>query len=123
MTTPQGSTSPAQPTPIRTVEQLVTELMEINDEIGQLGERAQSIRAQLVEQIGVGNEVDVNGVKASVRAPSRSFDLARAWEALTPEQQALAVDRSSKKVKAFLPPVVAETFMKPGKGSPTLVIR
>jgi riboflavin synthase alpha subunit len=108
---------------LHTVEHLVAALAGIQDEIAELEARARTLRAQLVDQVGVGNSLDVNGVTVTVRGPSRTFDLDAAWNALTPEQQALAVERSAKKVKAFLPPVLTDTFMKPGTGAPIVTVK
>ena len=102
---------------------IVEDLLDLQDQIAALTDRANHLRAQLAEHVGVGNTLDVNGVTVTVRAPNRKFDLDGAWAALTPEQQALAVDRSAAKVKSFLPPVLAETFMKPGTGAPIVTVK
>lgn len=119
----KSNPEPATVQPLRSVEQLVVEYLDLQDQAARLADRLAGIKAQIGDQVGVDNSLDVNGVQVSVRAPSRSFNLARAVELLTEEQKQLCQSLDAKKVKAQLPPVLTEQCMDPGRGNPVVTIR
>lgn len=117
------TTQPNPVTPLRSPEQLVGELVDLQDQVAALDERMKAIRSQLVEHIGVGNNLDVNGVKVSVREPSRRFNLARAQELVTPEVLELAKEVSPAALKKFLSPILLDQCMEPSNGAPVVTVR
>lgn len=115
----------ANPQPIRTVDQLVSDYLDVQEQIVQLNDRASNIKAQLVDLVGVGSEAQVGEVKVSVREPSRRFNLDKAVGMLTPEQVELATVAKPDpgKVKQFLPPVLLDQCMDAGTGAPVVTVR
>lgn len=112
----------AKPQPIRSVDQLVGDYVEIQEQISALTDRANNIKAQLVEQIGIGERA-VGDVKVSVREPNRRFNLDKAWSLLTDEQKALCVTPDATKVRRQLAPALADTCYDAGTGAPILTVR
>ena len=105
--------------------------IDVDAEVARYLQLAEEIEARTGEQtaikdrlrsVGVGKHETSFGINVTVSPPSRSFDLARAWAALTPEQQELCTSPDAKKVKAQLPGVLIESLMVPGKGDPAVKI-
>lgn len=115
----------AQPQPIRTVDQLVQDLLDVQEQSAQLADRASSLKAQIAEQLGVGGEAQVGDVKVTVREPNRRFNVQAAAKMLTAEQVALATTETldPSKVKQFLPPVLLEQCMDAGTGAPIVAVK
>jgi hypothetical protein len=101
-------------------DDLVKRYVELEDQRASISIEMDSIKAQLVD-LGRGTH-EVAGVKVTVSNPPRRFDLEAAWAVLSSEQQALAVSPDAKKVKEFLPPIVADSFMREGNGNPVVRI-
>lgn len=115
----------AQPQPIRTVDQLVQDLLDVQEQSAQLADRASSLKAQIAELVGVGGEAQVGDVKVTVREPNRRFNIDKAVKLLTPEQVELATvaKPDPTKVKQFLPPVLLEQCMDAGTGDAVVSVR
>lgn len=105
------------------IEQLVHDLLDAQEIAAETAERIAGIKAQIADVVGVGCAVEVGGVTATVRAPSRRFNATRAWALLTPEQQAVSVSPDAKKIKAQLAPVLVEECMDEGAGSPVVSVK
>lgn len=109
--------------PLRSVEQLLAEYLDLQDQASQINERMAGIKAQIGDQVGVGGSLDINGVQVSVREPSRRFNLERAKDFLTDDQLALSLSVDATKVKKFLSPVLLEQCMEAGTGASVVTIR
>jgi hypothetical protein len=103
------------------VEELVTELVDLNDQVAALDERRATIKAQLA-QLPPDTYVQPSGVKLIVKAPARRFDADRAYAAMSPEAQALCTGPIPAKVKAHIPPALLDQFMVAGNGSNTVTL-
>lgn len=115
-----------QPTPTRSAELLARDLIDVQEQIAALGERAMNLKAQLAEAIGVGNSLDLpNGVAVTVREPNRRFNADRAAQLLAPEVLELckADGYDVKKLKSFLSPVLLEQVMEASAGAPIVSVR
>lgn len=99
--------------------QRYTELSAAIDEL--TSERA--VILERLRTLPVGKHATTFGVGVTVSAPARSFNLTRAWAALTPQQQALCVSPDAKKVKDQLPGVLVEAFMEDGTGVAKVAIK
>lgn len=95
--------------------------LDLTERIEELTAERENIKARL-RQAGPGTHPTSFGVTVSVSTP-RAFNLERAWEILTPEQQALCSSPDAKKVKAQLPGVLVESFMVEGAGEPRVTIK
>lgn len=115
------TTQPDQAQPIRSVDQLVADYLDINDKIQALTGQADTIKAAL-RDLGIGRHATTSGIPVVVTAPARRFNIDRAWTMLTPDQQYLAVGPVAAKVKAQLAPVLLDQCMDPGAGEPTVRI-
>lgn len=95
--------------------------LHLADQIAQLTEQQRAIKARIAA-LGVG-EYPCTKAKVVVQAPRRVFEVDTAWRMLTPEQQAVCVSPDAKKIKAQLPPALADACMKPGSGDPVVVVK
>lgn len=100
----------------------VIRYLELGEQIEQLQMEQAQVKARL-RDLGPGKHEAVSGVVVQVTPPPRSFNVERAWGMLQPEQQALCVSPDPKKVKAQLPPTLADACMDPGNGEPRVVVR
>lgn len=114
-----------QPTPIRTVDQLVGDLVEAQAAMAALADHANTLKAQIADRVGVGGEHKYGDVTVTVREPNRRFNLDKAVAMLTPEQLTMASTTipDAKKVRSFLPPVLLEQCMDAGTGAPVVTVR
>lgn len=104
------------------VDAEVREYLDLNDQIDALSTRKAEILNRL-RTLGTGQHTTSFGIGVTVSAPPRSFNVAKAFQALTPEQQALCMSPDGKKVRGQLPPVVAESFMEDGTGDPRVTVK
>lgn len=102
-------------------DHLVGRYLDLKDEAEQIAEQMETIKDQL-RALGVGQHSTSTGVTVTVQAPSRRFNLDKAWSLLTPEQQSVCVAPAAAKVKAQLAPVIAESCYDPGTGAPIVKV-
>lgn len=105
------------------VDAEVRAYVDLTEKIEQLNAERAAITARLRAALSTGKHDTTFGVSVSVATPSRSFNLERAWTMLTPAQQALCTSPDAKKVKAQLPPVLAEQCMDESNGDARVTIR
>lgn len=110
-------------TPLRSNQQLVEDLTDLQYQASVIESRMRDVKTQLVDRIGVGNSIDVNGVKVSVREPNRRFNAERAAELVTPEVLELAKEISPTKLRQFLAPVLLDQCMEAGTGAPIVSVK
>jgi hypothetical protein len=101
----------------------VSEYVALTEKIEELTTQRAGILARLRDNLTPGKHDTTFGVAVSVALPSRSFNTDRAWSMLTPAQQKLCTSPDPKKIKAQLPPVLAEQCMDEGTGAPRVTIR
>ena len=94
----------------------VIRFIEIVEQIEVLNVELEQVKQRL-RDLGPGSHDGPGNVRVLISAPPRRFDSARAWDLLSPEQQALAVSPDAKKIKAQLAPVLAESCMVDGAGA------
>lgn len=97
------------------LDTLVTRYLDLTEQIEQLTAARDNVKAAM-RDLGPGEHVAESGNKVTVTAPSRRFNVDRAWTLLSPEQQALCVAPDARKIKAQLPQVLVEECMDAGKG-------
>lgn len=115
-----------QPTPIRTVEQLARDLIDLQAQTAALTERANQIKAQIADQVAVGQTVHLDGgVAITVREPNRRFNPDKAVKLLAPEVLELCRPDGydPKKLKSFLSPVLLEQVMDAGTGAAIVSVK
>lgn len=112
----------AAPQSIRSLDDDVAVVLDLQEQIEELQSQLVAAKGRLADR-GIGKYETATGVTVTVSEPPRSFDLEKAWGLLTPEQQAVCQAPDSKKVRAQLPPVLAEQCMTPGTGKPRVTIR
>lgn len=103
------------------VDDLVAEYLDLADRIQVLTAQQDNLRARL-RDLGPGRHPTSSGLTVTVTPPSRRFNLDRAWEMLTVEQQTVCVAPDPRKVKAQLPPALTELCMEPGTGNPVVKV-
>lgn len=99
----------------------VARIVELAEQTERINAEIDELRRQLVQHLDLGTH-QIAGVKVTVSAPSRRFNLDRALGMLNDEQKALVNAVDTKKVKSFLPPVLLEECMDPGVGGPVVRI-
>lgn len=97
------------------LDELVERYLDLKDRAEQIAEQMEAIK-ECFRVLGAGQHATTSGITITVQAPSRRFNLDRAWSLLTPEQQALCVAPAAAKVKAQLAPVLAEQCYDAGTG-------
>lgn len=119
------TTSPIQPIELHSVERLARDLVDIQEEVAALNERAAHLKAQIAEKVGVGAIDLPNGVAVTVREPNRRFNAERAAQLLAPEVLELCKSEGydTKKLKSFLSPVLLEQVMEAGTGAPIVSVK
>lgn len=100
----------------------VIRYLELGEQIEQLQMQQNEIKVRL-RNLGPGKHEAVGGVVVAVTPPPRSFNVDRAWSLLNDEQRPLCVSPDPKKIKAQLPPTLADACMDPGKGEPRVVVK
>ncbi len=111
-------------TPLRTPTDLVSEIVDLSDQIAHLTERLAARKRELGDAVGIGSH-KIAGVDVSVREPNRRFNAARAAELLAPEVLELCRNEGydPKKLRGFLAPVLLEQCMDAGTGAPVVSVR
>lgn len=97
-------------------EKTLRRYTELDEQRRQIEEEQRELKAELAT-LGLGSH-NILGVKVTVTAPSRKFNLDRAITFLNDEQKKLAMAPDPAKVKQFLPPVLLEQSMDAGTGNP-----
>lgn len=108
--------------PTRTFDDDVTTYLELTEQIEELESQRAAVKARFIDR-GVGQHASSSGVTVTVSAPSRRFNLDRAWAMLNSEQQSLCVSPDASKVKGQLPGALLDECMDEGTGSPRVSIR
>lgn len=108
--------------PIRSLDDDVAALLDLNDRIDQLESQRKAIRARLGHQ-PLGVHETSHGVAVTVAAPPRKFNRERGLAMLTEEQRELCYSIDDKKIKEQLPPVLADQCMDEGTGAPRVTIK
>lgn len=108
--------------PIRTLDDDVATYLDLTERIEQLEQQRATIRARIAEH-GPGSHATTHGVTVSITAPSRRFNIDRAWSLLNDDQKSICVGPDPTKVKKQLPPVLLDECMDPGTGAPRVSIR
>lgn len=106
------------------LEQAVQRWAMLGEQVEMLQAEQREIKRKLAADLGVGASMEIAGLKVSVSAPSRRFNLETAATFLTDEQRELATVSSldAAKVKSFLPPILLDQAMDPGTGEPSVRI-
>lgn len=113
-----------QPTaqPIGRLDDDVNAYLDLTERIEQLTSQRDTIKARLAQR-GPGDHKTTGGAVVSVTEPNRRFNLERALTMLNDDQRALCMSPDPKKVKAQLPPVLAEDCMEPGTGALRVAVK
>ena len=104
------------------VEAEVAAYVALSEKIEQLQAEKANIVARL-RGLGAGKHETSFGVNVTVSQPPRSFNADHAWNLLTEEQRAVCLSPDAKKIKAQLPPVLAEQCMVEGAGDARVTIK
>lgn len=122
MSTPQNAETTAQLHSIRSIDDDVLAVLELQEQIENLQGQLVVAKGRIADR-GPGKYTTAAGIVASVTEPPRSFDLEKAWSLLTDEQRAVCQSPDGKKIREQLPPVLAEQCMAAGSGKPRVTIR
>lgn len=97
--------------------------LHLADQIAQLTAQQKQIKGRIAS-LGIG-EIPCSVAHVVVREPNRTFNTTKAADLLTPEQLDLCRVETydAKRMKEFLPPVLLDTCMDPGKGDPVVVVK
>lgn len=107
---------------LRSLEDDVATYLEITERMEELGAQLAAVRHRLADR-GVGTHETGAGIKVTVSAPNRTFNLEKAWSMLTDEQRSLCQSRDAAKVKKQLPGVLVDECMEAGTGTPRVVVK
>jgi len=113
-------TEHATPIPLHTIDQLVDTYLDLADQVAQLTAQQAHIKDQL-RDLGIGQH-KASHATVAVRPPNRYLNVDKAWNMLTPAQQALCTSPDGKKVRSQLPSVLLEQCMEAGKGDPIVSV-
>lgn len=108
--------------PIRSLDDDVAALLDLNDRIDDLESQRKAIRARLAQH-PVGTHETSHGVTVTVAAPPRKFNRERGLAMLTEEQRELCYSLDEKKIKEQLPAVLLEQCMDEGAGALRVTLR
>lgn len=113
-----------QPQPIADIDRDVAIYLDLDDKIKDLTSQRDAVKARIAQR-GLGEYETTSGMTVKVTPPNRSFNLARAVELLSEQQREVCrLDGYDQtKVRAQLPPVLAEDCMDEGKGAPRVSIK
>lgn len=113
---------PTDPQPIASLDDDVNAYLDLTERMEELESQRATIRARLAQR-GTGTHTTTTGIKVTVTAPNRRFNLDRAWAMLTEDQKDVCTSADPKKVKAQLPEVLLESCMDEGTGAPRVTIK
>ncbi len=100
----------------------VQRLLELQETRERIDAETAEIKTRLAASLTPGSH-GIAGVTVTVSAPSRRFNVDKAWEALPESLRAVCVSPDAKKIKANLAPTVVDAFMEPGVGNPVVKVQ
>lgn len=104
------------------LERDVADYLDLAEHIEKLAAEQATIKARLAKR-PIGKHVTRAGIVVTVNSPSRTFNSKKAWDLLTPDQQAVCTSPDAKKIKSQLAGVIVESLMEPGTGNPSVSIK
>lgn len=113
---------PNDPQPIASLDYDVAAYLDLTEQMEDLENQRATIRARLATR-GVGTHTTTSGITVAVTAPSRRFNLERAWTMLTDDQKDVCTSPDAGKVKKQLSQVLVDTCMEPGTGNPRVSVK